>query len=74
MPIATLQNLGAESGAVMDTYRVSVSIDGKDVGPVFDLWEEDAHDWVAQHHPGEPYTITVASDGRPDLVVGYPAR
>jgi hypothetical protein len=40
-----------------------VEIAGRVVSPTFDYGdEEEAHQWVARHHPTEPYTL-VTIDG-----------
>jgi hypothetical protein len=42
----------------------SIEVDGDVVGPRFDYGdEEDAHSWVATHHPNRPYTILCHLDG-----------
>jgi hypothetical protein len=56
----------------VDTYRVR--IDGNRVGPVLDA-EDDAHQWVATHHPGERYSITTTkTDGSGSAAFYAPRR
>ena len=52
------------------TYRVE--IDGAVVGPPFEDEEEEAHRWVAHHHPGTAFTIVETQVDQPAVRVRYP--
>lgn len=54
----------------MTTYRVEIN--GDVVGPAFDDEEEEAHRWVARHHPGTAFTIVKTQDDEAIVPVRYP--
>jgi hypothetical protein len=52
------------------TYRVEIK--GAVRGPTFDDEEEEAHRWVARHHPGTAFTIVKTQDDQTVVRVRYP--
>jgi hypothetical protein len=51
-------------------YRVEIN--EAVVGPPFDDEEEEAHRWVARHHPRTAFTIVKTQDDQAVVRVRYP--